>query len=44
MQASLEDLQALSWLPDAVARAVYQKIHAPPPPKRPSTTPIPFKD
>jgi len=43
-QATLEELQALSWLPDAVARAVYQKIHAPPTPKRPSTTPIPFKD
>jgi hypothetical protein len=25
--ASLEDLQALSFLPDAVARAVYTKIH-----------------
>ena len=43
-QATLEELQALSWLPDAVASAVYQKIHAPPTPKRPSTTPIPFKD
>jgi excinuclease ABC subunit C len=42
-QATLEELQALSWLPDAVAAAVYQKIHAPAP-KRPSTTPIPFKD
>ena len=26
-QASLEDLQALSFLPDAVAAAVYQKVH-----------------
>lgn len=26
-QASFEDLQALSWLPDAVAEAVYDKIH-----------------
>ncbi|MGA0878733.1 MAG: excinuclease ABC subunit UvrC [Ilumatobacteraceae bacterium] len=25
--ASLEDLQALSWLPDAVARAVFTKFH-----------------
>lgn len=28
-QASLEDLQALSWLPDTVAKAVYDKIHLP---------------
>ena len=27
--ASLEDLQALSWLPDDVAQAVYDKIHRP---------------
>jgi excinuclease ABC subunit C len=27
--ASLEDLRALSWLPDAVAEAVYEKLHAP---------------
>ena len=26
-QATLEDLQALSWLPDAVASAVYDKCH-----------------
>ena len=26
-QASLEELQALPWLPDAVAEAVYEKIH-----------------
>ena len=25
--ASLEDLQALPWLPDAVARAVHDQIH-----------------
>ena len=29
-QASLEELQALSWLPDAVAEAVYAKFHQPP--------------
>ncbi|MGE0308248.1 MAG: excinuclease ABC subunit UvrC [Acidimicrobiia bacterium] len=28
--ATLEGLQALSWLPDAVARAVYDKTHNPP--------------
>ena len=28
-RASLEDLLALSWLPDAVARAVYDKTHRP---------------
>ncbi len=28
-QASLEQLQALSWLPDAVAQAVHDKIHLP---------------
>ena len=27
--ASLEDLQALPWLPDAVARAVHDKVHSP---------------
>ena len=27
--ASLEELQALSWLPDEVARAVYEKVHGP---------------
>jgi excinuclease ABC subunit C len=26
-QATLEDLQALSWLPDAVATAVHEKVH-----------------
>ena len=33
-KASLEQLQALSWLPDAVARAVYDKIHTPAAPAR----------
>ena len=28
-RASLDDLLALSWLPDAVAYAVYEKLHAP---------------
>ena len=28
-QASLDDLQALPWLPDAVGRAVHDKIHGP---------------
>jgi len=28
-RASLEELQALTWLPDAVARAVYDKVHKP---------------
>jgi excinuclease ABC subunit C len=27
-QATLEDLQALTWLPDPVAQAVYDKIHS----------------
>lgn len=27
--AALEDLQALPWLPDSVAAAVYEKLHAP---------------
>ena len=27
--ASLDDLRALTWLPDDVARAVYDKIHRP---------------
>ena len=27
--ASLDDLKALSWLPDAVAEAVHQKVHTP---------------
>jgi excinuclease ABC subunit C len=29
-KASLDDLKALSWLPDNVAEAVYVKIHNPP--------------
>ncbi len=33
-QASLETLQALSWLPDAVAQAVYDKARAPAPSSR----------
>ncbi len=28
-QASLDDLLALSWLPDAVAHSVYEKLHGP---------------
>ena len=28
-QASVEDLKALSWLPDAVADALYEKLHTP---------------
>ncbi|MCB1251529.1 MAG: excinuclease ABC subunit UvrC [Acidimicrobiales bacterium] len=28
-RASLDELQALSWLPDTVAQAVYDKIHTP---------------
>jgi excinuclease ABC subunit C len=26
-RASLEDLKALSWLPDSVAEAVYERLH-----------------
>jgi excinuclease ABC subunit C len=33
-QASREDLRALSWLPDDVADAVYDKLHAVPRPRR----------
>ena len=33
-KASLEDLQALSWLPDEVASAVYEKLHTPAPAAR----------
>ena len=28
--ASLDDLRGLPWLPDAVAVAVYEKLHSPP--------------
>jgi excinuclease ABC subunit C len=28
-QATLDDLRALSWLPDAVAEALHEKLHAP---------------
>jgi hypothetical protein len=28
-KATLEQLQAISWLPDSVAQAVYDKIHTP---------------
>jgi excinuclease ABC subunit C len=30
-RASLEDLQALAWLPDSVAQSIYDKIHSPQP-------------
>jgi excinuclease ABC subunit C len=42
-QASLEQLQSLSWLPDAVAEAVHQKIHSAGPLRRPRQ-PVPFTD
>jgi excinuclease ABC subunit C len=35
-QASREELRALSWLPDEVADAVYDKLHAVPRPRRPA--------
>jgi excinuclease ABC subunit C len=46
-QASLETLQALPWLPDAVAAAVHAKIHTPAAPSRSSEPrlprqPVPF--
>jgi hypothetical protein len=28
-QASLEDLEALSWLPEKVAHALHAKLHGP---------------
>ena len=34
---SLDDLLALAWLPDAVARAVYDQLHAVSPPRRTTT-------
>ena len=42
-QASLEQLQALSWLPNPVGQAVYDKIHSPAPRPRPRQ-PVPFTD
>jgi excinuclease ABC subunit C len=42
-QASLEQLQALSWLPNPVAQAVYEKIHSQAPARRPRQ-PVPFTD
>ncbi len=48
--ASLEQLQEFTWLPDDVAQAVYDKIHAPstrragPSGARASATPIPFRE
>ena len=41
-QAALEDLHALTWLPNAVGDAVYRKIHEPAKPVRKSMRPIPF--
>jgi excinuclease ABC subunit C len=37
-QASREELRALSWLPDEVADAVYDKLHAVPRPRRAGAT------
>jgi excinuclease ABC subunit C len=42
--ASLEQLQALSWLPDPVAQAVHDKIHAVAVPSRRPRQPVPFTD
>src|SRR5207253_977868 len=39
--APIEDLVALAWLPDSVAHAVYERLHAPAPTARPRRTPIP---
>ncbi len=39
-RASVEDLLALGWLPDATARALYRQLHDPFPP-RPGRTPLP---
>jgi excinuclease ABC subunit C len=41
--ATLEDLLAVSWLPEAVGRAVYTKLHAQPD-RRPVRTPMPGGD
>jgi excinuclease ABC subunit C len=42
--ASLEQLQSLSWLPNPVAQAVFDKIHAAPVPARRPRQPVPFTD
>jgi excinuclease ABC subunit C len=42
-RASLDDLRALPWLPDAVAEAVHEKIHGPGGrPRRRPGPPVPF--
>ncbi len=41
-RASLEELLALKWLPDATARAVYRQLHDPGSPRdRSRATPVP---
>ncbi len=35
-KASLDELRALTWLPDVVADAVYDRIHRPTRPSRPA--------
>ena len=40
-RASIEDLLALGWLPDATARALYRHLHDPYP-SRPARTPLPL--
>jgi excinuclease ABC subunit C len=40
-RASVEELKALPWLPDKVADAVWERIHAPAPPPR-RRQPVPF--
>jgi excinuclease ABC subunit C len=37
-KASLEDLTALAWLPDPVAHAIYEHLHAPPAKGAPGTS------
>jgi excinuclease ABC subunit C len=39
-RATVEELQALPWLPDAVGKAVWERIHMPAP--RPGRQPVPF--
>jgi excinuclease ABC subunit C len=39
--APVEDLLDLSWLPEAVARGVYERLHAAPAPARRPSTPVP---